>query len=484
MSEPARPRTRLTTLTPARARSPSVGRLLFVAQAPLLLFAVGMTVVTLVVVAVTTTSTSEVAVAVGRDAATRGAIQQLGAGFRSIWLACMGGFYVVLALSAAVVAWSHRVLARRIERLVTFAENLGSDTPAPPIADSTHDSLGRLASSLTRVQRELSKRDQLREAESESREQLARVQRAMGWIDTEDDARRVVGRSLFALAHGTPAELLMADSSHAHLTSVVQSSTAPAPGCGVEAPAKCPAVQRGNPLTFPDSESLDACPKLHERATPCAALCIPVLVMGRSVGVLHLTRPRGTSFDPATAEALEALTAAYGTRVGTLRTLGTARLQAETDPLTGLLNRRSLEEKAAEVFKSCPMAVVAMADLDHFKRLNDLHGHGVGDKALREFALVLRSTLRPGDVVARYGGEEFTVLLLNATGEEGGRSLDRVRAALEKRCVAAGLPAVTVSFGAAEFPRHGSDLDALLKVADAALYRSKQDGRDRVTLAE
>ena len=97
---------------------------------------------------------------------------------------------------------------------------------------------------------------------------------------------------------------------------------------------------------------------------------------------------------------------------------------------------------------------------------------------------MLRSTLRPGDVVARYGGEEFVVLLPNATGEEGVRSLDRVRAVLERHGAGSGLPSVTVSFGAAEFPRHGRDLESLLKVADAALYRSKQDGRDRVTLAD
>ncbi len=97
---------------------------------------------------------------------------------------------------------------------------------------------------------------------------------------------------------------------------------------------------------------------------------------------------------------------------------------------------------------------------------------------------MLRSTLRPGDVVARYGGEEFVVLLPNATGEDGVRSLDRVRAALAKHWLEAGLPEVTVSFGAAEFPRHGTDLDTLLGVADAALYRSKEGGRDRVTLAE
>ncbi|MEZ4410108.1 MAG: sensor domain-containing diguanylate cyclase [Polyangiales bacterium] len=250
------------------------------------------------------------------------------------------------------------------------------------------------------------------------------------------------------------------------------------------APSKCPAVQRGNPLEFLDSEALDACPWLQERESPCAALCVPVMIMGRSVGVLHATRPQGTAFDPRTTEAIETIGSAFGGRVGMLRTLGVARLQAETDSLTGLLNRRSLEDRAVSVLASCKTVVVVMADLDHFKKLNDVHGHAAGDKALRGFAQVLKSSLRPDDVVARYGGEEFTILLPNTVGADALVVLGRVRAALEKYCASSGGPKVTASFGACEFPRHGHELESLLKVADGALYRAKQEGRDRAVLED
>lgn len=124
-----------------------------------------------------------------------------------------------------------------------------------------------------------------------------------------------------------------------------------------------------------------------------------------------------------------------------------------------------------------------MADLDHFKKLNDKHGHAAGDHALRRFAQVLRATLRPDDVVARYGGEEFTLLLADCSVEEAAGALDRVRAALKRSLEGEEGPPFTASFGISEFPRHGHDLETLTTVADGALYLSKEHGRDRVTIA-
>ncbi|MEZ4391393.1 MAG: GGDEF domain-containing protein [Polyangiales bacterium] len=415
--------------------------------------------------------------------AERDLVEAWGRHLRVAWLALIGGSYAALTLAAWLVTRRERALVRRIERVVSYADTLGSAgaTALPVDAD---DALGRLITTLNRVNHDHLTRESVRRNESASGEQLSRVQRAMGWVDTEDDAKRVVARALYAIAPQTSAELLMADSSHSQLLRVVQSRAAAAPGCTVDSPEMCPAAQRGVPLSFDDSESLDACPKLHDREKPCRALCIPVLVQGRSVGVLHLTRAREQEFAPATSGALEALTTAFGTRVGMLRALGIARLQAATDPLTGLLNRRSLEEKALHVFASCRSVVVVMGDLDHFKRLNDEHGHSAGDAALQGFAQVLKAALRPGDVVARYGGEEFTLLVPNATGDEAIGALDRVREALARNCASVGGPRFTVSFGASVFPRHGADLSTLLKVADAALYRAKQEGRDRAVLAE
>ncbi len=166
-----------------------------------------------------------------------------------------------------------------------------------------------------------------------------------------------------------------------------------------------------------------------------------------------------------------------------MRALGSAQLLAETDALTGLLNRRSLETKAALLLAGTRTASLAMADLDHFKRLNDTAGHGAGDRALRTFAQVLRSTLRLGDVIARYGGEEFTIVLADCSASEARQALDRASAALKARCAEGEGPSFTASFGVCEFPRNGDDLETLLKVADKALYEAKEAGRDCVSLA-
>jgi diguanylate cyclase (GGDEF)-like protein len=157
---------------------------------------------------------------------------------------------------------------------------------------------------------------------------------------------------------------------------------------------------------------------------------------------------------------------------------------ARTDPLTGLLNRRGLAELARrEVHRANrtgqPVAVL-MLDLDHFKAINDELGHDVGDAVLRAVGALLQTTLRPYDVSSRLGGEEFAVLLPGCSLHSAVAIAERLRARLVQSSIA-GLPrAVTASFGVTTL-RIDEDLDAALRRADVALYRSKHQGRDRVT---
>jgi diguanylate cyclase (GGDEF)-like protein len=161
---------------------------------------------------------------------------------------------------------------------------------------------------------------------------------------------------------------------------------------------------------------------------------------------------------------------------------------ARTDPLTGLLNRRRMEERLAEEaalhrVRGTVFSVV-LADVDRFKEINDEHGHDAGDRALSAVAKVFQSALRAGDAVARWGGEEFLLLL---PGTELGAAEDvalRLRAAAEQRIAdLGGLPrALTLTFGVASFAS-GSSVEACLKAADEALYRGKAGGRNRVVVA-
>ncbi len=161
---------------------------------------------------------------------------------------------------------------------------------------------------------------------------------------------------------------------------------------------------------------------------------------------------------------------------------------AHTDPLTGLLNRRSMEQRlreAAHGFQRTGRAFsVVMADVDRFKRINDLHGHAAGDRVLRAVAALFGERLRAGDAVARWGGEEFLLLLPETDMPTACEVANRLRAIVEARlCDAAGLgDSITLTFGVAVFDRP-MRVDACLKQADDALYAGKAEGRNRVVSA-
>jgi diguanylate cyclase (GGDEF)-like protein len=163
------------------------------------------------------------------------------------------------------------------------------------------------------------------------------------------------------------------------------------------------------------------------------------------------------------------------------------REQATTDALTGLANRRTiLETLGRELERSrragTPCAVV-FVDLDHFKRINDTHGHAAGDAVLRQAATTMRCTLRPYDLLGRYGGEEFVAVLPGCDVAGARAAAERLRAAVAAAPTLVGELAlrVTCSIGVAGGgAARGADRDRLLSAADAALYRAKQSGRDRV----
>jgi diguanylate cyclase (GGDEF)-like protein len=131
-----------------------------------------------------------------------------------------------------------------------------------------------------------------------------------------------------------------------------------------------------------------------------------------------------------------------------------------------------------------PLAVL-MVDLDHFKRINDAHGHARGDIVLKQTTHAIQSTLRADDIVGRFGGEEFVVLLPGADLRQAMGAAERCRAAVETMKIP-GAPylAVTASVGVAAFPDHGDELDGLLKASDRAMYEAKSSGRNRIEHAK
>jgi diguanylate cyclase (GGDEF)-like protein len=217
-------------------------------------------------------------------------------------------------------------------------------------------------------------------------------------------------------------------------------------------------------------------------AAPEAMMSVPLKVAGRAIAMLNVYR-QGTQAAFSDYEA--AVIAHFGIIVAlaldSARQRELLRSQAERDDLTGLLNRRAFHQQLEALLhearrSSRPLAVV-LIDIDHFKQVNDQHGHQTGDSALVAVADALGDSVRERDVVARLGGEEFALLLPDTEPDAGLAIAERARhrvasqTQLELR--------VTLSAGLATYPGDGADAGALLRAADAALYDAKGAGRDR-----
>ncbi len=162
--------------------------------------------------------------------------------------------------------------------------------------------------------------------------------------------------------------------------------------------------------------------------------------------------------------------------------------QARTDPLTGSMNRFALEDivpvELARALRSGRPLSVLMFDLDRFKELNDRMGHQYGDMALQTVTELTRRVLRGGDHLARYGGEEFLAVLPDTGKNEAREIAERLRHAIESQGISIGQGAtLTASYGVATFPEDGGDFHRLIGRADSALYRAKEEGRNRVVVA-
>jgi diguanylate cyclase (GGDEF)-like protein len=324
---------------------------------------------------------------------------------------------------------------------------------------------------------------ELREAQARRQEFDSRLANALEMADDEAEVIEVIERCFTATVPDSPVELLLADNSRAHLLRMASASpTGNAPGCDVNSPDQCPAARRAQVQRFASSEDLDACPKLRNRPSgPLGAVCVPVSIMGRTVGVLHATGEANVAFPAEEVAELRTLANLAGARIGLLRVMADTQLQAATDSLTGLLNRRSFEQRLTVVRADEPVLTLAMADLDHFKTLNDTYGHETGDRALRVFADALRSTFRTQDLLCRHGGEEFLIALPACTPEVACRALNGLRTRLDAALTVASLPKFTVSIGVVE-AAGSDDLPALIARADAALFAAKRGGRDQIVV--
>jgi diguanylate cyclase (GGDEF)-like protein len=251
-------------------------------------------------------------------------------------------------------------------------------------------------------------------------------------------------------------------------------------------PPDCWALRRGQPFETTDVVNDVRCAHVHAvDAATAWSLCIPLVAHGEMLGLLNFS----CRYSPATTqrELMVAAVEQMSLGLSNLRLQDSLRTQSIRDPLTGLYNRRYLEESLTRELARCervdkPLSVL-MIDLDHFKRFNDTHGHDGGDALLTQAGRVLQAHCRAEDIACRYGGEEFTVILPEVDAERARLRAEQIRSAIEKLDVQhlrERLGPVTASIGVATFPDGSREAGELLRRADAALYSAKQQGRNRV----
>jgi diguanylate cyclase (GGDEF)-like protein len=389
----------------------------------------------------------------------------------------------VLLASLTVLLITQAVRAR-LRALGAVAQAIADGDLARRVGGSSRDELGDLGRAVDQMASGLSQMIDTMRGEATRAGFGTRLAEALDMADREQQVAAVTALAMADISTQHPMELLVSDSSQAQMERAAEHPSQGAPGCGVGSPYDCVAVRRGNVVSFGHSEALNACN--HLRGRPCgpvSAVCVPVTFMGRAIGVLHTTGPVDVPMGTEQTQHLGTLGTQIGMRIGTVRAFETTQIQASTDSLTGLPNRRMLEQSLRSASAAGETFSVVMCDLDRFKMLNDTHGHAAGDNALRTFADVLRQSLRDSDVVGRWGGEEFAFVLKNAHAQAAQDLVDRLRKKLVTALQMGKGPAFTASFGIADSTM-AQRPEQLIQMADVALYQAKASGRDRACIAD
>ena len=257
-------------------------------------------------------------------------------------------------------------------------------------------------------------------------------------------------------------------------------------------PSECWALRRGHiHLVEAHSPSL-LCQHINvDNHNPLAkSFCIPMMAYGDTLGLLQLTAMKPEGLTEAKQQLGRTVAEHLALALANLELRETLKNQSIRDPLTGLYNRRYLEEFLEQELhraqRSQDLVGVIMIDIDHFKQFNDTFGHDAGDLVLQEVGKTLTNAVRKSDVACRYGGEELTLILPGASLEETQKRAEEIRLAIRQlslRYRQTSLNSITASFGVASYPQHGSTIEEIIQTADAALYDAKKQGRDRTVVA-
>jgi diguanylate cyclase (GGDEF)-like protein len=387
-------------------------------------------------------------------------------------------------------------ITRPLRRLRDTATEIAAGDLTRRVRPRGHDEIAELGRAFDRMADALLLKTQQMQAGAAELETLNQLGEWLQACTTVEEAHDVIGRLVGHLFPGMAGTVGVISASRNLVDTVATWGVLPAGEEGIFAPDECWALRRGQPHIVTDARKDLVCPHLR-KAPPATYLCIPLVAHGETAGLLHIaSSPAGRAGAPApsaaTAQRLATQVAEQlALALSNLALRERLRNQSIRDPLTGLFNRRYLEEtlerELARAERSQHPIGVIMIDVDHFKRFNDSFGHNAGDALLREFGGLLRTHIRGGDIACRYGGEEFAVIMPDATLEDTQHRAEELRqATLQLRVTDQdqALGQVTISLGVAALPQHGTDSARLLRAADRALYSAKNAGRNRVQTAD
>ena len=313
---------------------------------------------------------------------------------------------------------------------------------------------------------------------------------------TAEEAYSIISKSMQQIFLTTPGALCIFSASR-NIVETVATWGDSLPWENVFTPDDCWALRRGQVHLVENSQLGLLCRHL-EHTPPVSYMCVPMQAHGGMLGMLHIQtnlqiQPQQEEIKEYLTESKQQLAKTVAEQIAlalaNLKLKETLRIQSIRDPLTGLYNRRymeeSLEREARRVTRKQSTLGVIMFDIDHFKHYNDTFGHAAGDTFLRELGIFLKKSIRTEDIACRYGGEEFALILPEASLEITRERAEKLREGIKHmnvRYLGQASGPITISFGVAILPEHGSTGDAVLQAADAALYRAKAEGRDRVII--
>ncbi len=255
-------------------------------------------------------------------------------------------------------------------------------------------------------------------------------------------------------------------------------------------PSECWALRRGRLHWIDRTNAGLACKHIHSNQNPAQSLCVQMIAQGETLGMLYLASEDEGYLTPGKRQLARTVSEQVSLALANLKLRETLHNQSIRDPLTGLFNRRYLEESLKrEIHRSLrterSLAVV-MIDVDRFKLFNDTFGHDAGDAVLRELGTFLQQSIRTSDIACRYGGEELTLILPDADLKDAASRAEALRQGIKELKIShrgQNLDQITISVGVAACPDCGTEGDLVIKAADAALYRAKKEGRDRTVVA-